>query len=611
MCLIIYRDKSQIVTDDFAKDVATRNRDGWGFMYNHPETNKVITKKGLVLDDFFTHYHPVQEADIPCIIHFRMKTHGAINLDNCHPYEICKGVYFMHNGCIKVETPTKDINTLSDTAIFVRDILRPMFLNSKDRISLVRSPWFEHMMEVHADKNNSRYVISDIEGSVFFGSWYETTTGLFFSNQYAYTLDNPTRKTCTPTNNYPRHHTGYYGNSRLDDDEFYYGYSSNNTSGASNKTLKELEDYNKELKAKQEKIEPFRKKEGETVEAYSDRVALLAKDSPELMFKDGEEVDDYQKRIGLYPTRAEQSVAAINSTFGKTKNDYHRYANETALAYYRRHGASSQTPRFKLNNEEDVEFKARMKGDYDDLLRLPSVLDVNIVSRIASEYNATVLEAEKEIRTDRNIARLYFEVGRDIIREANDAKLDKIKAEEKEEVDSSVIPFPHQSTMEQKKAGNPNSSTVLPSALPKSNGKDYTSENGNLQERNFKDNKEGLNQVPTDPFEGLDRFSDFVDAFSEKELLEGDYTPTDEELMAGYLENLLEEEIENFELVAEEDWLLDQATIEECVDRITKGEFKFKYDPNGCSTLSNSEGVIYPDYLMGGAPQQDLKSMIN
>jgi len=76
MCLIINREKGQIVTDDFARDVAKRNSDGWGFMYNHPVNGRVITKKGLELDDFFANFHPIQEQDIPCIIHFRFRTHG-------------------------------------------------------------------------------------------------------------------------------------------------------------------------------------------------------------------------------------------------------------------------------------------------------------------------------------------------------------------------------------------------------------------------------------------------------------------------------------------------------------------------------------------------------
>ena len=234
MCLIINREENQEITEEFIRDVAQRNSDGWGFMYNHPVNDKVIVKRGLKLEEFFEQFQPVQERDIPCVIHFRMKTHGAVNLENCHPFEVTKGVYFMHNGTIDVDIPKKDSGKLSDTNVFVRDILKPMLLSLKDRVSSIRNPWFEHFMQAQASAHRSRYVLMDIEGAQFYGDWTKTTKGVWCSNTYAYTVDNPTKIYTPPVNNrYSSYSYGNYRSSAYDDtfDDLYWpnGRSSNNS----------------------------------------------------------------------------------------------------------------------------------------------------------------------------------------------------------------------------------------------------------------------------------------------------------------------------------------------------------------------------------------------
>lgn len=51
--------------------------------------------------------------EMPCIIHFRLATHGSIRLRNCHPFKI-EQTYFAHNGVLSL--PTKNDMTDSETA---------------------------------------------------------------------------------------------------------------------------------------------------------------------------------------------------------------------------------------------------------------------------------------------------------------------------------------------------------------------------------------------------------------------------------------------------------------------------------------------------------------
>lgn len=203
MCLIINREKGQTISGEFFKDVHSRNKDGWGVMYNSTKDGRVIVKKGLVLEEFLTLYDTLQSKDIPCVIHFRMKTHGPVNVENCHPFEVVRGVHFMHNGTIDVTIPKKDADKASDTNIFVRDVLKPLLLSVKDKTSALRSSWFEHFMDAQADSHRSRFVLMDEEGPMFYGEWTKTTKGVWCSNTYAYTLDNPSKQY------QPTQHIGY------------------------------------------------------------------------------------------------------------------------------------------------------------------------------------------------------------------------------------------------------------------------------------------------------------------------------------------------------------------------------------------------------------------
>jgi len=54
------------------------------------------------------------------VAHFRWATHGVVDLENCHPFEIGGGAHLAHNGILNVETPDP---TKSDTWHFA-DALR-------------------------------------------------------------------------------------------------------------------------------------------------------------------------------------------------------------------------------------------------------------------------------------------------------------------------------------------------------------------------------------------------------------------------------------------------------------------------------------------------------
>lgn len=86
--------------------------------------------------------HHLEKRDVsePCLLHFRLATHGSIKRANCHPFHDHKSdTWFMHNGILDIE-PTDDM-TDSETAF--REILVPKIrthgLNSDEMRYAVKS----------------------------------------------------------------------------------------------------------------------------------------------------------------------------------------------------------------------------------------------------------------------------------------------------------------------------------------------------------------------------------------------------------------------------------------------------------------------------------------
>lgn len=134
MCLIINKPKDVNFDADFIKGVYERNQDGIGIMY--AENNSLYINRYLPKD-----YADVQKfwdeniAQRECVVHFRLKTHGHIDLRNCHPYQVISSeegypLYLVHNGILSTGN-SKDPQ-FSDTHWFIQDYLRPMLLKNPE-----------------------------------------------------------------------------------------------------------------------------------------------------------------------------------------------------------------------------------------------------------------------------------------------------------------------------------------------------------------------------------------------------------------------------------------------------------------------------------------------
>ena len=207
MCLLVTQPEGTIFNDDFLKGVYHLNSDGIGVMY--AENNVLHSNK----------YVPHTEADFlkffkdhiegrACAWHARMRTHGDIDLTNCHPYVVMDGedgypLFLMHNGVLS--SGNKADLSKSDTWHYIEDKLRPLLLKFPE---LFLEDSFQELIEEHIGSNN-KFVMLDAYGNMVTlnkskGVEYN---GAWLSNTYAWDTTGTEFDYKSRWTNY--RHTGY------------------------------------------------------------------------------------------------------------------------------------------------------------------------------------------------------------------------------------------------------------------------------------------------------------------------------------------------------------------------------------------------------------------
>lgn len=188
MCLLVTQSKfSPALYDEWLADFYSYNQDGIGVMYSENDT--LIIEKALPANaEAFISFYRTHIQGRDCAFHLRMRTHGNIDLDNCHPYEVLNrkdhglDLWLMHNGVLSSGN-SADV-TKSDTWHYIRDVLRPMLA---DNAEFVHHPSFAEIVGKHIGDGN-KFVLCDNTGRMVTinkdaGVYW---AGLWLSNEYAW-----------------------------------------------------------------------------------------------------------------------------------------------------------------------------------------------------------------------------------------------------------------------------------------------------------------------------------------------------------------------------------------------------------------------------------------
>ena len=136
MCIAIVKPQGKNISDSNFLSGFTANPDGVGFAYAHE--GKLYVKKGYFdAQEALNAIREVQEQyDNPTmIIHGRYASHGDVNEDNCHPFNVSDTLAVIHNGIMPspyTALAYKSRGKYSDTHFYNERILKPLFKHEPD-----------------------------------------------------------------------------------------------------------------------------------------------------------------------------------------------------------------------------------------------------------------------------------------------------------------------------------------------------------------------------------------------------------------------------------------------------------------------------------------------
>lgn len=184
MCIIALKPAGKTITDETLKNMWESNDDGAGFMY--ADRGKVRVVKGLMtFADFLAAYKRIGDHR-KIVMHFRIRTHGAVSPALTHPFWIRKGgLAMVHNGIISSIGHNHAAQDESDTSLYAK-ILAHRY---PDPLEAISSPE-EHekiVKEIGWSKlvfltgAGEHIIVNEKSGDWEDGCWYSNRS---FSNTY-------------------------------------------------------------------------------------------------------------------------------------------------------------------------------------------------------------------------------------------------------------------------------------------------------------------------------------------------------------------------------------------------------------------------------------------
>jgi hypothetical protein len=198
MCLLIAHPKvAEPVSDAWIKDFYESNPDGMGVMYaedGHVQVHKCLPATPERAIQFWRKH--VEGRD--CAVHFRMATHGHIDMANCHPYQIEKNLWLMHNGILDIGN-TAD-KTRSDTWHYIQTVFKPLIDPEQGGSpKMVFNPAVKSLVEESIYQSN-KFIVLDGSGQCAIYNREEGVLwkGMWLSNTYAWSSKDADFKYCRP-----------------------------------------------------------------------------------------------------------------------------------------------------------------------------------------------------------------------------------------------------------------------------------------------------------------------------------------------------------------------------------------------------------------------------
>jgi hypothetical protein len=178
MCIAILNVAGSELSCTTLKNCWNNNSNGAGILYPNGEFGMGVYKELKSFDRFYSKYSKLRKKfkDKNLVLHFRISTHGKIDIENCHPFLVNSELGFVHNGIINA---APNSNEYSDTNMFNRHILQRLpkgFLNEPGIISLIEQYIGYGSKLLFLNSKGEYKIINEKAGHWKDGNWYSNET---------------------------------------------------------------------------------------------------------------------------------------------------------------------------------------------------------------------------------------------------------------------------------------------------------------------------------------------------------------------------------------------------------------------------------------------------
>lgn len=192
MCIAILTKPGIVVSDDHLKNSQETNPDGCGLAWVQPG-GKLKVFKTLDFAEFKRVYAKVcaKFPESNKLIHFRIRTHGNVDVQNCHPFVVDKDHAFIHNGTITMTAPSDKAAAYSDTFLFNKHILQNINLNipnwmTEYWIKAMLQKMIDHSKIVVLRSDNNVLIVNEDKGHWLDDVWYSNYSYKASKATYSY-----------------------------------------------------------------------------------------------------------------------------------------------------------------------------------------------------------------------------------------------------------------------------------------------------------------------------------------------------------------------------------------------------------------------------------------
>lgn len=185
MCIIVMKPAGKTIPNERLETMWRKNSDGAGFMY--AEDGKLHIVKGLMTLERFKNALESVGQENKIVMHFRIRTQGAVKEEMTHPFWVNANLGMAHNGTIaKVSSETTNLR--SDSAAFALMLSREY----ADPLVAIKNKFHRDMIEayigsqnklVFMDNTGDTWILNESAGTWEDGVWYSNTN---FRASYSY-----------------------------------------------------------------------------------------------------------------------------------------------------------------------------------------------------------------------------------------------------------------------------------------------------------------------------------------------------------------------------------------------------------------------------------------